>query len=387
MKHIILVPDGMAGYPLKELHDKTTMEAAKTPNMDFLAKNGILGLTNNTPKRFTPASDIANMSILGLNPHLYHLGRGALEALAQGVPLKKKQLVYRMNFVTIKDGKMHDFTAGHISTFAAKKLVKYLNPFLQKKFKNSFHLLPGVSYRNLLVHKKTESDVFEYVPPHNITGKKVRDYWPSNSIGVIMKEAQKLLSNKKVNKTKATDIWLWGQGHLKTIPQLKKKYKLSGAMITAVDLLKGIGKAVGMDIVKVPGITGFFDTKYENKAHYALKALKKHDLVFIHVESPDEAGHQGNIKEKIKAIEKIDKYILGPIIKKMSGQEFKILVLPDHRTPIKLKTHTSDDVPFVIYDSRKEKDGPKTGFNEKTAAKSKLRIRYGHELLHYFTHI
>lgn len=384
MKYIILVPDGMAGYPLPNLGNKTTMEAARTPSMDWLASRGTMGMTNNTPRRFTPASDIANMSILGLDPHLYHLGRGPLEALAQNVKLKKGQLVFRMNFVTLEDGRMKDFTANHITDADARKLVNLLNPLLQKKFRNAFYLLPGVSYRNLLVYRSAASDVFDYVPPHNITGKRASDFWPNNQVGIIMKEARKILADKTKNRTAATDIWLWGQGHLKNMPQLKKRHKVSGAMITAVDLLRGIGKSIGMDIMRVPGITGYFDTNYGNKAKYALKALKNHDLVFIHVESPDEAGHQGNIKEKIRAIENVDKKILKPLLQALKGKDFKVLLLPDHRTPIKLKTHTSDDVPFVLYDSTQEKDNPKTGFNEKTASKSGWRIRNGHELLNHF---
>jgi 2,3-bisphosphoglycerate-independent phosphoglycerate mutase len=384
MKYVIIVPDGMAGYPLKKLSGRTTMEAAKTPNMDFLAAHGTVGMTNNTPSRFTPASDIANMSILGIDPEKYHLGRGPLEALSQNIPLKKGQLVFRINFVTIKKGKMVDFTAGHIGSPEAARLLKYLAPRLQKKFRNMFYIHKGVSYRNMLIFNQPRTDQFEYTPPHNITGKAVKRYWPNNLMGMIMKEAEILLKAKKANPTQATHIWLWGQGHLKAMPQLKKRFGVSGAMITAVDLLKGLGKSIGMEVIKVPGITGYFDTNYAKKGLYALKALKNHDLVFIHIEAPDEAGHEGNIQEKIRAIENIDRKIIGPILKKMKGKKFRIMVLPDHRTPIKLKTHTSDDVPFVIYSPTETKAGPKTGFNERTAQKSNIRFKRGFELIAHF---
>jgi len=386
MKYIIIVPDGMADFPLKELDNKTPLEYAKTPNMDSLAKTGLCGSVNNTPKGFTPGSDIANMNILGINPKKYHSGRAPLEAISEDIPLTKNNLIYRLNFVTIKKNIMKDFTAHHIPTKEAKKLIKYLDKNFKKKFGDVFNLHSGVSYRNLLIFHNKKDTHFNYTPPHNITDQNISNYLPSpeDTIYHIMEEAHNLLKNKKINTTKATDIWLWGQGKIKKIPNFTHRYKIKGSMITAVDLLKGIGKAYGLEILKVPKITGYYDTSYENKAKYALASLKKNDFVFIHIEAPDEAGHEGNVKQKVKAIENVDKKLLGYILKNISFPDYKILILPDHRTPIKHKTHTSDDVPFLIFSSSKSYKINCVEYNEKIIKKTKIIFKEGYKLINYF---
>lgn len=407
MKYLVLIGDGMTDLPLKALGGKTPLEAAKTPNMDFMAQNGLCGWVNNVPQGMQPASDVANMSIFGYDPQKYYTGRGPLEAASLGVKLAEDEIAFRCNLVTVEDGKMKDFTAGQISTPEAKKIMLELDRKLGRK---GIKFFPGLSYRHLLRISNLEYPMSNIVsvPPHDITGKKIHNYLPKGEgaelLVQLMNESEVLLHEMK---TKATMIWPWSPGRIPNLPLFRKKYGLKGAVITAVHLLKGLGKILGLDVINVPGATGYLDTNYIGKAKHALAALKKHDIVFVHVEAPDEAGHEGNIKHKIKAIEDFDKLIVGTILEEIrafehsrirgnTNIEYRILVLPDHPTPIAKMTHTTEPVPFVIY----EQNGPSgpacrqagpvkagkgiEGYNEKEMKKAKLEVKHGHELLGKF---
>ena len=402
MKYLVLIGDGMSDYPLKALKGKTPLEAAKTPNMDYLAKNGTCGLVNNVPVGLEPGSDVAGMSIFGYNPKQYYSGRGPLEAASLGVKLKKSDVAFRCNLVSIKKGRMKDFTAGHIETSEAKAIIKKLDQSLGTK-KIKFY--PGLSYRHLLVidenvqcvgcQKSAPLDKIKTIPPHDITGQEIHDYLPGQGLCEVllrlMNESEVLLHSLK---TKATMIWPWGQGKSPNMPSFKKKFGKKGAVITAVHLLKGLGKTLGLDVINVPGATGYLDTNYVGKAQYALKALKDHDVVFVHVEAPDEAGHEGSVKKKIRAIEDFDKLVVGTILREIrnSKLDIRVLVLPDHPTPISLMTHTMDAVPFVVWGRgaekaeegrRREKKAQEgiEGYNEKEINKTKLRLKNGYQLL------
>jgi 2,3-bisphosphoglycerate-independent phosphoglycerate mutase len=394
MKYVLIVPDGMGDRPLKELRGKTPLETARTPNMDFLYRNGLCGTTNNTPRSLNPASDVANMSILGVDPLKTLLNRGPLEALAQGLQLKPGVIIFRMNFVTVRDGRMKDFTAGHISTKDATRLVGLLNRRIAARHQGRLRFYPGVSYRNLLIFESKRGlnvPSAVYTPPHDITDRKIASHLPPKKdiIRSIMDESAELLADRKLNPTQATMVWLYGQGPIRKLPSFRQRFGLSGALISAVDLVRGLGRAIGLDILKVPGITSYFDTNYANKGRYALAALKKHDFVFVHIEAPDEAGHEGNIREKIRAIENIDRHIVGPLLKGLAGRKFRMLILPDHRTPVCLKTHCHDDVPFLLYDStcrlspagQERKKFSERHIDEGTPD---IRFRRGSDLLPFF---
>lgn len=386
-KYIVLIGDGMSDHPLKELGGKTPLEVAKTPNLDFLAQNGLCGWVNNVPKGMDPGSDVAAMSIFGCDPQKYYTGRGPLEAASLGVKLKPDEVAFRCNLVSIKDGEMESFTAHQIKTPESRKIFRKLNEELGSR---EIKFYPGLSYRNLLVIKGQGSRV-KAVPPHDITGKPIKNYLPkgkgSELLLKLMNESEVILHGMK---TKATTIWPWGQGEAPQMPTFRKKFGKQAAVITAVHLLKGLGKVLGMEVIEVPGATGYLDTNYKGKAQYALKALKRNDLVFVHVEAPDEAGHEGNIKHKIQAIEDFDRLVVGTVLKGIEGNRkekqgrVRILVLPDHPTPIKVMTHTAEAVPFVIYEQgrqgRQGKQGVE-GYNEKEVGRVRLRIKNGYRLL------
>lgn len=384
MKHIVLIGDGMSDKPLKQLKGKTPLEAARTPNMDYIAKSGICGWANNVPKGMPPGSDVAGMSIFGYNPKKYYSGRGPLEAASLGVKLKKDEIAFRCNLITVKDRKMKDFTAGHISTKEAKKVIQQLNKHLGTK---DIKFYTGLSYRHLLViNKKLVSKKVKTTPPHDITGKKIEKYLPKGQgddlLLKLMNESEVILHQMK---SKATTIWPWGQGGLPRMPSFKKKFGKKGAIITAVHLLKGLGKILGLEVINVPGATGYLDTNYKGKAQYALNALKRNDVVFVHVEAPDEAGHEGSIPKKIKAIEDFDKHVVGTILKDMRRErcDMRVMVLPDHPTPIVDMTHTMDAVPFAIYPPARGITLA-DGYNEREIKKSKLKIKNGYALLGKF---
>lgn len=381
----------MADRPLKELGGKTPLEAAHIPNMDFIAREGLTGIVNTIPKGFSPGSDIAAMSIFGYDPARYYTGRGPLEAANMGVKLKKDDVAFRCNLVTVEDGRMKDFTAGHITDEEAERLIKSVDKGLGGK---GIKFYPGVSYRHLTVINRGPESA-DCTPPHDITGKKIDNFLPKGKgarvLNDLMRDSINLLAEHEVNreriaegKSPASMIWLWGQGKAPSLPAFKKKYGLTGSVITAVNLIKGIGRLVGLDVINVPGATGYFDTNYLGKAEYALRSLEKKDFVLVHLEPPDEAGHMGNLKEKMRAIENFDKLVVGTILKGLKKfKEYRVLVLPDHPTPIALMTHSGEPVPFAIFGTGIQHDGA-ISFSEKSIGRSKLRIKEGHKLLGFF---
>lgn len=359
MKYIILVPDGAADRPVEAHGGTTPLEAARTPNMDFLARSGICGTALTIPRGMPAGSDVANYSILGYDPRVYYSGRGPLEAASMGFKLGPTQVAFRCNLVTEEDGRLLDFSAGHIPSAEARELIAALQEELGDE-DTSFHA--GVSYRHLLLLDGHDYLETRCVPPHDAVGEKVEDIHPrgpgAEKLVSLMEGARPLLRGHEVNERRrsrgerpANLIWPWGQGKSPELPTFREKYSLEGSIITAVDLIKGLGLHAGLEVVEVPGATGYYDTDYEAKALYAVKSLYHRDLVYIHVEAPDEAGHEGDWKAKVQAIEDFDHRIVANLIKEVSrlGEDFRFLVVPDHPTPIEVRTHVPDPVPFAVY--------------------------------------
>lgn len=348
MKYLIILGDGMADWANEALDNKTPLAYADIPNMDRIAREGRCGMLKTVKDGFEPGSDIANLSVLGYDPALYYTGRGALEAVSMGVDLAADDIAYRCNLVTVTDGVMRDFSAGHITSEEGAALLADLDAALPE-----VSLYPGVSYRNLLVvHGGAGA---ETTPPHDIVDEEIGEYLPEGGDAALLAECVRVsrvvfrghpVNQKRIadGKTPATQIWPWSGGKKPQLPSFEERYGVRGAMISAVDLLNGIARCAGMDIVTVPGATGYLDTDYMAKARYAVEALKTVDLVYMHVEAPDEAGHLGSAEEKVRAIERLDEAV-GYLLDHVDGV---IALLPDHPTPIALKTHTSDPVPFAV---------------------------------------
>ena len=398
MKYVILLGDGMADYPTEKLGGKTPLQCAFTPFMDQIAAEGTLGLVDTIPKGLNPGSDVATLSVLGYDPRETYTGRGPLEAASMGINLGTNDIVYRCNLVSIgkkdsPDAFMDDFTAGHISSEESREIILDINKQLGSP---QLEFFPGVGYRHLFVWRDAPSAP-ETTAPHDITGKPIIEFLPrgnsSEEINSIMQRAAEILKNHPVNvkrhqvgKKQANSIWLWGQGKKPQIVPLTQKYSLSGGMISAVDLLKGIGIIAGLKVFNVEGATGYIDTNYEGKAKMALDVLNFMDFVFVHLEAPDEMGHEGNAEGKIRAIELFDEKIVGPILTKINSfGDYRIIVLSDHPTPLDLRTHVSDPSPFAVLSSIKEENRA-TGllFNEINAKESKLLISPGHLLMGKF---
>jgi len=352
----------MADLPLEVLGGRTPLQAAEKPNMDRLARQGRSGLARTVPEGFAPGSDVANLSVLGYDPAECYTGRAPLEAAAMNVHLGPDDIAFRCNFVTIDNGLMKDYSAGHISTEEGQELIEALAPLMPGQ-----RLYPGVSYRNLLVLQAGARA--ECTPPHDISGQPVEEHLPrgqdSELLVALMEAARPVLERHQVNRRRiaagkrpANAIWLWGQGPAPAMPSFAEKYGLSGAMISAVDLLKGIGRYAGLKVIDVPGATGNIDTNYQGKVDAALEALKSRDFVYLHIEAPDEAGHEGEIDLKVRAIELFDEKVVGPVLQALekSGEDWRVLLMPDHATPISIKTHSSDPVPFTIAGSGIEPD-------------------------------
>jgi 2,3-bisphosphoglycerate-independent phosphoglycerate mutase len=395
MKYICLVGDGMGDYPIKELDERTVLEAARTPNMDLIARNGRLGRVKTIPENTTPGSDVAHISIFGYDPKTYYTGRGPLEAANLGVELEEGDVAFRCNLITVSGEKLVDYSAGHISTHEAEAIMKFLDENLGT---NRIRFFPGISYRHLMLAKRGVDeglDRLDCKPPHDITGQNFTKFLPKgdNAQAMIrlMEESRRILEKHEINLVRldlkenpANMIWLWGQGKKPEMPGFNAKYGLTGSVISAVDLIKGLGRILGMDIINVPGATGYYDTNYEGKAEAALKSLDTHDFVFVHVEAPDEAGHNGDIREKILAIERFDQLVVGKVLEAFKGRnDFRVMVLPDHYTPVSLKTHTADPVLFGVYGAGIEAYNF-AGYNEREAAKSELFFEQGFKLMDYF---
>jgi len=372
MKFVVILGDGMADLPLAELQGRTPLQAAHIPNMDMIAREGRNGLARTVPVGMPPGSDVANLSIMGYEPTKYYTGRAPLEAAAMGVSLGEDEIAFRCNFVTVEDGIMKDYSAGHISSEEGRELIRSLKPLMPAQ-----RLYAGVSYRNLLVLKAGENAIC--TPPHDITDQSIAEWMPSGQdpkmLIELMEAARPILANHPVNikrvaegKSPANMIWLWGQGRAPAMPTFHDKFGIFGAMISAVDLLKGIGVYAGLDDVNVQGATGTIDTNYEGKVRAALEALQRLDFVYLHIEAPDEASHAGDLEQKIRAIELFDQRVVGPMIDglRRSGQEWRVLLMPDHATPVSIKTHSCDPVPFAIMGDGIESD-PVTGFSEEEA--------------------
>ncbi|MDD4910268.1 MAG: cofactor-independent phosphoglycerate mutase [Candidatus Omnitrophica bacterium] len=395
MKYAVLVADGMADYPLKELDNRTPLEVARTPNMDFLAKHGRIGRVSTIPKDMSPASDVANISILGYDPKVYYTGRGPLEAANLGVKLKEGEVAFRCNLITAGDDALVDYSAGHIGSKEAAILIKAIDKALGS---SEVRFYPGVSYRHLMVVSGSAAEGMSEVSavaPHDIMGKKISRNFPKGSgadfLIKLMNDSRRVLSEHEINSVRidlkenpANMIWLWGQGKKPAMPSFKERFGISGSIISAVDLIKGLGRILGLSVINVEGATGYYDTNYEGKARAACSSLQKSDLVFLHVEAPDEAGHNADLREKMLAIERFDKSIVGALLEMFEKQkDMRILVLPDHATPISLRTHTNDPVCFVIFGKDIIGEGA-LGFSEKSAENSALIFENGHELLPFF---
>ncbi|MGH7845844.1 MAG: cofactor-independent phosphoglycerate mutase, partial [Candidatus Binatia bacterium] len=393
MKYVIVQADGMADWPIAALSGKTPLEQARTPNMDWLAAHGVFGLVHTIPEGFPPGSDIGNMTILGYDPAIYHTGRSPLEAASMGVRLGPQDIAFRCNLVTVRaegdDAVMEDFTAGHITTAEAGEIIRDLNRALAR---DGIEFHSGVSYRHLMVWRDGKEKMAT-TPPHDITDQRIGRHLPQGEdaefLNALMQESQKLLAAHVVNQRRqergerrATTIWLWGQGRAPALPALTERFGIKGGVISAVDIINGLGFYAGLERVHVPGITGFLDTNYKGKGDYALSGLENHDLMFVHIEATDEAGHMGDLNAKIKAIEDIDEKVIGTLLRGMPRwQDWKLLLLSDHATPIALKTHSPDPVPFALYGSNTAAESKKLGFNEREAKQEQIVLRQGTRLI------
>lgn len=405
MKFAVLIGDGMADRPLEPLGGKTPLMAAHTPNMDRLAQKGTVGAVRTIPKGFPPGSDVANLSIMGYDPHKYYTGRAPLEAASMGVELTRGDVAYRCNLVTLAPGRgggggdytesrMLDYSSGHVTSEEAGELIAALQAALGNE-EIKFH--PGVSYRHLMLWRDGEHEA-ACTPPHDITGEVIAPHLPTGPgqkrLVELMERSADVLKDHPVNRARtgggkrpANSIWLWGQGGKPSLPDFKEKFGLTGgAIVSAVDLTRGLGICAGLEVLKVPGITGYVDTNYSGKAEHSLRALKEWaDFVYIHVEAPDEAAHEGNVDLKIKAIEDFDSLVVGPVMDGMKALgAHRVLLLPDHATPIEIKTHSEEPVPFVLYDSTVEADSAASGFSEELAhAPHAIHMDEGHRLMEY----
>lgn len=399
MKYVVILCDGCADYPLEELGGKTPMSASVTPNMDKLAKHSTMGLCKTVADDLKPGSDVANLSVIGYDPHVYYSGRSPLEAGSIGIDMKPTDVSFRCNLVTLsdepdyKDKTIIDYCAGDISTEEAKILIEYL----AKHFDNEeFKLYSGVSYRHCLIWNNGTLDVGTLTPPHDITGKKIAEHLPAHKnvkkLYDMMVKSYDLLKDHPINKARvakglrpANSMWFWGEGVRKELMPFKEKYGLKGSMVSAVDLLKGIGKFARMNVVNVEGATGYIDTNFEGKAKAAVKELENgQDFVYIHLEAPDECGHRYEIKNKVLSLEYIDKRVLGIVLKGLEQfDDYKILIMPDHPTPLSIRTHTNDPVPFLMYHKNGEVEGD-IEFTEKTASKTGLFIEKGYTIMQKF---
>jgi 2,3-bisphosphoglycerate-independent phosphoglycerate mutase len=395
-KYLILLGDGMADFAIESLGNKTPLEYANTPNMDGLARSGILGMVKTVPEGMQPGSDIANLSILGYDPRDSYSGRAPLEALNMGIELGPKDVAIRCNMVETHEGILHDFSAGHIDTALSATVMAEL---ARKNAIRGLEFHPGVSYRNIVIWRNYPHERLpETIPPHDIQGQPFAPHLPSGDgsdiLLKIMNESADIISSspsireaKSTYKGNPTSVWLWGCGKKPSMEPFKNRFHLSGRTISAVDLIHGMGRAAGLIPLEVPGATGYIDTNYEGKADALLKALPDDNFVFLHVESPDESGHEGNLEHKIRAIEDFDRRIVGRVIDGLSKYpEYSVLVLSDHPTPVSLRTHTADPVPFCIY-STKGWEGTAyencrgASYNEKSAAATGLFLKDGHRLI------
>jgi 2,3-bisphosphoglycerate-independent phosphoglycerate mutase len=393
MKYIVLLGDGMSDKKLDELGGKTPLQAARTPNMDFMAKRGRMGLARTVPPGMPPGSDVANLSVFGYDPRVCYTGRSPLEAASIGVELGPRDVAFRLNLVNLQPqgGKLYmkDYSAGHITDAEGRELVQALQEELGD---SEFQFYPGVGYRHLVVWRNGE-DRMTVTPPHDITGQEVADYLPkgegADRLIYLMNASQMVLYNHPQYRKRVADdnlpansIWLWGHGKSPRMETYHERFGLTGAVISAVDLIRGIGVYAGLEIIKVPGATGYIDTNYLGKAEAALAALERVDYVYLHVEAPDEASHSGNLRDKMTAIERFDELVVGTVlvgIRKFDS--YRILCTPDHPTPVKLMTHTAEPVPFIIYSGEEAINSSVAGYDEDSAQATGLFIDEGFRIM------
>jgi len=391
MKIVMVLPDGAADEPVAALGGLTPLAAAHMPNVGWIAAHGRVGRSVTVPPGFTPGTDVATLTLFGYDPHLYYSGRAPIEAAAQGLTVGPDQMVFRCNFVTIKNGLMRDFTAGHIRQDEADRLIADLNRWFTDG-ECRFH--SGVSYRNLMLLSDARRLEVKCSPPHDIPDRPVEDHWPrgagADRIRKIMDRATGLLRDHEVNldrrrqgKDEVTNIWLWGQGRPTALPPFSSRFGFSGAVITAVDIIRGLALMMGMKLITVPGATGYIDTNYFGKGEAAVRALDEHDLVVVHIEAPDEAGHLGDAAAKVDALERIDEAIVGPLLDALRRYDaWKILVAPDHPTPVTTRAHSAVPPPFCFAGSAVPAV-ERLPFSESAAQRGVL-IAPGHKLMEFF---
>ena len=399
MKYLLVLTDGMADYKISELGNKTPLQFAKTPNMDKLAALSEIGRVKTIPLNYPPGSDVANLSVMGYDPRIYYTGRSPLEAVSMGVALGPHDLALRCNLVTLsaetdyRDKTMMDYSSGEITSAESAQLVATLKNELDSQ---TFSFHAGISYRHLVVWKNGMGKSLKLIPPHDISGKDIRDYLPggldSSPLLDLMVKSEAILSNHPVNQTRrekglnpATSIWLWGEGTKPALDSFQDKYHLQGSVVSAVDLVKGLGICAGLTLVKVEGATGGIVTNFAGKARAALDELQRgQDFVYLHIESPDEAGHQGELEKKIWAIEEIDREVIGLLMSELDNfEDIRVLILPDHPTPLAVRTHTSEPVPFMLYDKNHPVQSSVAAYDEDTALSGRF-FESGPELMDYF---
>ena len=390
MKYILLVPDGAADLPLDELDGKTPLEVAKTPNLDRLAETGRVGAVQVTPPEMYPGSDAANMALLGYDPKVYYTGRGPVEAAAMGIPMEDKDVAFRCSLIATDGKTLLDYSAGHIATEDARPIIVLAN---EKLATRAMRLFPGVSYRHILRWSEGPVEV-QTSPPHENMGKPLKDIYPvgdgDTKIRAFIEDSLNLLDDLPYNRERRAEgkmpanmLWLWSPGRAPVMPSFFQKRKVTGAVISGVDVVRGLGQLTGLEIVNVPGATGYFDTNYAGKGQYALAALERHDFVWVHVESPDEAGHAGNLEEKIRGIENFDRFIVGAIVEGLNErkQPFRLLCAPDHMTPISTRGHKIGPVPYLLYDSEKSLRDQLLPYDERAVGEAKTLFEDGYRLM------
>lgn len=398
MKYIVILCDGAADTPVAELGGKTPLEVAKKPNIDKLAANGEVGMVTTVPGNLPPGSDVANLAVFGYDPQKYYTGRSPLEAMSMGVHLELTDTTFRTNVVTLSDEEnyedktMVDYSSDEITTEESSQLIAAVNEALRTE---EYEFFSGISYRHLLVWHNKENK-FSLTPPHDISGRCVKDYLPKDETLLnLMKKSHEILKNHPVNLDRikrglnpANSIWIWGNGTKPALDTYKEKFGLQGTVVSAVDLIKGIGVCAGLENVDVIGATGNVHTNFDGKAEAAIKALRGgSDFLYVHLEAPDEAGHRHEIDNKVKAIELIDEKIVAPILKALEedGEEFAILLMPDHPTPLAIRTHTSDPVPYIIYKSGKCAESGVKSYTEAEALKTGVVVEHGYTLIERLT--
>ena len=397
MKYLVLLCDGMADRPFEALGGKTPMQLAKKPNMDKLAKVSELGMCKTVANGLKPGSDVANLSVMGYDPMECYTGRSPLEAASIGIDMKDSDVMLRTNLVTLSDEEnyadktMVDYCAGDISTEEAAEIIKSVDEHFRSRKDGKYRFYSGVSYRHCLVVDNGTTELGSMTPPHDISGRVVGEYLSNNEnaadLIAMMKESYEFLKNHPVNLKRvanghrpANSIWLWGEGRKPALENFYQKFGKKCAVVSAVDLIKGIGILSGMKVAEVEGATGYIDTNFVGKTQAAIELFENNDLVYVHIEAPDECGHRGEHENKVKAIELIDELVLGPILEHFEGQELRVLIMPDHPTPLEIKTHSSDPVPYLLYDSKKAVSGAKT-FTEETAAASGIFEEFGPNMM------